>query len=98
MKKYFRKIVINNKEYDWLYNYYNYCDYSWIKIFDIYYVYKKDVKFRKRKFFKEYKVDINVKITPVQIEELIRYGKLLSASGIRRKKLKIINKISNECR
>ena len=90
MRKYFRKIVVDNKEYDWLYS--NSCDYySNVKIFEIWYHDMKKVSKRKRIFFKEFDIDIFDPITPIQVEELIRCGSLLTKQGIRRRKLKKLN-------
>ena len=97
MKNKFRKIVLNNKEYDWRYVsqfYYN----SNIQIYEIYYQYnnRKNVNIRKRSFLKEFEVNSAVRITPMQVEELMRCGQLLTPKSIRRRKLEKINKIRYE--
>jgi hypothetical protein len=91
----YRKIIVNDKEYDWLYI----ADYEWyscIKVFQISYIkhntrkWKKDI--RKRKLIKDFEVhDYNMQITPKKIRELIEYGKFLTNKEIRREKLKKIN-------
>ena len=91
----FRKIIVNNKEYDWLY-----CDDSWysasINIFEISYIkhntrkWKKDI--RKRNMLFEYRLsDSNMQITPKKIRELIVYGHFLSKQEERKYKLMKLN-------
>ena len=95
-KKYYRKIVIDNKEYDWLYQY----DSEWhsnIRIFEIYYDYHKikNIDIRRRRFFRDFEIkDYDAIITPMQVEEIIRCNHLLNEQSIRRRKLNKINKIS----
>lgn len=91
----FRKIVVNNKEYDWLFI----ADYEWhscVKIFEVYYVkhntrkWKKDI--RKRTLIKEFVIpDYNMRVTPKTIRYLIEYGKFLSKQEERKYKLKKVN-------
>ena len=95
-KKYYRKIVVDNKEYDWLYQ----ASYEWngnIRIFEVYYDYHKikNIDIRRRRFFKDFEIkDFSAIITPMQVEEIIRYDHLLNEQSIRRRKLNKINKIS----
>jgi hypothetical protein len=94
-KKYFRKIVIDNKEYDWLYcnDYYG----GIVFLYDIEYDYHilKNEYIRKRRFLIKYDVD-NIIITPVQVRELIINKTLLSKQKIRKIKIKKINKLNEK--
>jgi len=96
MKKCFRKIVVNNKEYDWQYRK-NY-NISYVSIFDVYYELHyeynilKYVEIRKKKFIKEFELN-NITITTIQVRELILHGTLLSNQTIRKMKLKCIEKL-----
>jgi hypothetical protein len=96
-KKYYRKIVIDNKEYDWLYQCGG-CDWNGnIMIFEIYYDYHKikNIDIRRRRFLKDFEIkDYSAIITPMQVEEIIRCNHLLNAQSIRRRKLNKINKLS----
>jgi len=95
-KKYYRKIVIDNKEYDWLYQY----DGEWhdnIKIFEVYYDYHKikNIEIRRRRFLKDFEIkDYGAIITPMQVEEIIICNHLLNEQSIRRRKLNKLNKLS----
>lgn len=90
-KKYFRKIVIDNKEYDWLYcgDYYG----ATVVLYDIEYDYhiRKNEYIRKRRFLRKFDVD-GVIITPVQVKELIINKKLLTKQKIIKIKIEKINK------
>jgi len=92
MKKYFRKIVVDNKEYEWQYR--KICNLSYVSLFEVYYEYnkRKDEETRKRKFIKEFEFN-NVTITPIQVRELILNDNLLSNQTIRKIKLKCIEKL-----
>jgi len=91
----FRKIVVNNKEYDWLYVDDSWCS-STINVFEISYIkhntrkWKKDI--RKRKMMFKYDVsDPNLQITPKKIRNLISYGHFLSKQEERKYKLMKLN-------
>lgn len=98
----YRKIIVNDKEYDWLYCA-NYEWYSSVKIFEISYIshntrkWKKDV--RRRKFLKEIDIHFtstddylnNMQITPKKVRELIEYGHFLSKKEIRKYKIMKLN-------
>lgn len=91
----YRKIIVNDKEYDWLYV----ANYEWdscIKLFEVSYVkhntrkWKKDI--RKRKLIKEFNIpDYIMQITPKVIRYLIEYGKFFSKQEERKYKLKKLN-------
>jgi hypothetical protein len=91
----YRKIIVNDKEYDWLYI----ADYEWyscIKVFEVSYIknntrkWKKDI--RKRKLIKDFEIcDYNMQITPRKVRELIEYGIFLSKQEQRKYKLKRLN-------
>ena len=90
MKKYFRKIVVDEKEYEWQYR--KICNLSYVSIFEVYYEYnkRKNVEIRKKKFIKEFELNTISSITPIQVRELILHGTLLSNQTIRKLKLKCI--------
>lgn len=109
MNKYFRKIVVDNIEYDWLYKktYYD----SYIYIYKIYYeINKYDTLTRKRRFVTKYDIqpfcekDINahdINITPSIASRFIKYkvgsgGYLITKKYLRQLKLKKIKEIYEE--
>lgn len=91
-KKHYRKIVVNDKEYDWLCT----SGYEWFSVylFDVYYEHHKikNIDIRRRKLIKDFKVpDYRMQITPKIIRYLIEYGKFLSKQEERKYKLKKLN-------
>jgi len=93
MNKYYRKIIIDKKEYDWCYKR-RYAE-NVIMLYDVYY--KKNKLFntdvRKRKFIKSIQVDRNVTVTPKVIKYLIHYGYVLSKQEVRNLKLIELKKL-----
>jgi len=90
MKKYFRKIVVDDKEYEWQYR--KICNLSYVSLFEVYYDYnkKKESEIRKKKFIKDFELNTISAITPIQVRELILKGTLLSNQTVRKLKLKCI--------
>jgi len=90
MKKYFRKIVVDDKEYEWQYR--KICNLSYVSLFEVYYDYnkKKESEIRKKKFIKDFELITISAITPIQVRELILKGTLLSNQTVRKLKLKCI--------
>lgn len=91
-KKHYRKIVVNNKEYDWLCS----SGEEWFSVylFDVYYDYHKtkNLDIRRRRLLNVIEVnDYTMQITPRKVRELIEFGKLLNKKEIRREKLKKLN-------
>lgn len=97
-RKQFRKIIVDNKEYDWLYIPRFYV--SYINIYNIIYEKnkKKDLIIRKRRFLYYFDVeDVNFHITPKKVYFLIKYDRYPTdkdiKNNIRALKLEKINKI-----
>ena len=102
--KYYRKIIVDNKEYDWIYIRTHY--WSNLKLFDIYYEFNERFKksIRKRRILKEYNIrdfceeGVNFSdliMTPKLVKRFIEYkpgtGFLITKKYLRKKKLKILN-------
>lgn len=102
MKKKFRKIVVDDIEYDWFFNYDKYGYHSVIFIYEVYYEYNvvKNIDVRRRKELSEFVIDEiydfdnedYCNIRPCKVRQLIKYGRFLDEKQhIRKLKLKKIN-------